>query len=355
MNKSVTLRENLENAKKEINRRNSQILSESIDAGNSILSHDGTGKLTNSLIIESAYSTMSSNDKRNLTLKNSEFEQFNIDSIKNNRFNINCFKVTNETLFTLDSQIELIDQTTESNKENLNLQNEDNIIINTNEIKTMRSMRRSEEMIVTNLTKYEENMIFSYFNVMKNIVNSFNNQNKKSKEIFLEISEQTYIDTQNSEKPEDSINNEFIQKQNNYFQKIIKIVFIFILLIMNYLLTSSDMFLIIYNFIILSNDTKRSIKSKDIKKMSLCSKRWYKNYNLRLAFASVIMIEECIYRFSSSLNVHFLVFLNIFPLKKLWNCFLVIYVLLITGPSGGLNYIVLKIIKYLNRFKLLLK
>ena len=67
------------------------------------------------------------------------------------------------------------------------------------------------------------------------------------------------------------------------------------------------------------------------------------------------MIDECIYKFSFSLNIYFVEFLNIFALKRLWNCTLVIYVLLITGPVGGLNYIILKIIKYLNRFKLLLK
>ena len=75
----------------------------------------------------------------------------------------------------------------------------------------------------------------------------------------------------------------------------------------------------------------------------------------RLAFSVVVMIEECISRFSSGFNIYLLEFLNIFPIKRLWNCSIVIYVLLITGPVGGLNYIVQRVIKYLNKFKILLK
>ena len=138
----------------------------------------------------------------------------------------------------------------------------DNNKIN-DKIQDQNNTKETKE-IIKNMTNYEENMIFSYFNVMKNIVKS-SNTSEFSQHSISESNE--IIKSNKNSKPVDP-------EQISYAQKLIKIVLIFVLLIINCLVISSNMFLRIYMFIILSNDTKRSIKSKDIKKMLLCSKRW---------------------------------------------------------------------------------
>ena len=178
------------------------------------------------------------------------FESIISDPIRKNRyqFKIESLIFKKETFFTLSCEI--IAENVDNNKINDKIQDQNNT--------------KETKEIIKNMTNYEENMIFSYFNVMKNIVKS-SNTSEFSQHSISESNE--IIKSNKNFKPVDP---ELI----SYAQKLIKIVLIFVLLIINCLVISSNMFLRIYMFIILSNDTKRSIKSKDIKKMLLCSKRW---------------------------------------------------------------------------------
>ena len=178
------------------------------------------------------------------------FESIISDPIRKNRyqFKIESLIFKKETFFTLSCEI--IAENVDNNKINDKIQDQNNT--------------KETKEIIKNMTNYEENMIFSYFNVMKSIVKS-SNTSEFSQHSISESNE--IIKSNKNSKPVDP-------EQISYAQKLIKIVLIFVLLIINCLVISSNMFLRIYMFIILSNDTKRSIKSKDIKKMLLCSKRW---------------------------------------------------------------------------------
>lgn len=129
---------------------------------------------------------------------------------------------------------------------------------------------------LTNISKYEENIIFSYFKVMKNIVISFHTLTEDDYASQIQLSEQTYIETEESQdkdlKKHENKTNETMD--NCFKNSIFKLILILVVILLNYFVMKNEMFLRVYMFIILSNDTKRSISSGNIKKMSLCSKRW---------------------------------------------------------------------------------
>jgi len=122
-----------------------------------------------------------------------------------------------------------------------------------------------------NISKYEENIIFSYLKVMKNIVTSFNTSPEEDYGTQIQLSEQTYLDTDENQEKEIKKEND---TENKFTNGVFKVILILIVILLNYFVMRNEMFLRVYMFIILSNDTKRSISSGNIKKMSLCSKRW---------------------------------------------------------------------------------
>ena len=88
------------------------------------------------------------------------FESIISDPIRKNRyqFKIESLIVKKETFFTLNCEI--IAENVDNNKINDKIQDQNNT--------------KETKEIIKNMTNYEENMIFSYFNVMKNFVKRSN-------------------------------------------------------------------------------------------------------------------------------------------------------------------------------------
>jgi hypothetical protein len=108
----------------------------------------------------------------------------------------------------------------------------------------------------------EENIIFTYVRVMKNITQTFDKNN---------IYECEYIITEESEtEPKMDIKALF----NKFFYTIIRIAMLLTVLYINSLFIKFEMFLGVYMYIILINNTRKSIISQDVNQMSICLKRW---------------------------------------------------------------------------------
>ena len=107
--------------------------------------------------------------------------------------------------------------------------------------------------------KIDENIIFTYIRVMKNLTVSFD----KNQECEYIITEETGDESFDIKKWFDKC-----------FYTIIRFLMFFGLLYFNYLLIKFEMFLGVYMYIILVNNTRKSILSQDIKQMSMCLKRW---------------------------------------------------------------------------------
>lgn len=111
--------------------------------------------------------------------------------------------------------------------------------------------------------KKDDHVIFAYFNVMKRLVTSvdrlFVTQNKPSGSL------------EKLEKLENPEKKDF----HDLISKGLKGSIILVLIIFNYFLIYSEMFLRTFAFIALSNDTKKSLMSQNVVTLSLCLKRWY--------------------------------------------------------------------------------
>ncbi len=160
------------------------------------------------------------------------------------------------------------------NENNINLKERHLGEVNIFKPETQLTSKKHDQKI--NISKYEENIIFSYLKVMKNIVTSFNTNPEEDYGTQIQLSEQTYLDTDENQEKEikkDENKNEN-EAENKFTNGFLKVILILIVILLNYFVMRNEMFLRVYMFIILSNDTKRSISSGNIKKMSLCSKRW---------------------------------------------------------------------------------
>lgn len=123
----------------------------------------------------------------------------------------------------------------------------------------------SEEEIPLAL-KMEENIIFTYVRVMKHITVIFD---KNTPDCEYVINEETY-------EPDRKFDiNDLKAWLNKSFYTIIRIAMLLLLLYINALFIKFEMFLEVYMFITLINNTRRSIISQDLKQMSICLKRWY--------------------------------------------------------------------------------
>jgi len=114
------------------------------------------------------------------------------------------------------------------------------------------------------------------------------------------------------------------------------LIYILMILFHYFIIIQYDMFLRVYMFIIMANDTKVSLLSQDNQTLAFCLKRW-------LAYFTIIVVDDFLFHlFKFSLYT-----------TRIWNCFLIIYILIITGYAPGLKYILLKILKFINFFRLL--
>jgi hypothetical protein len=110
--------------------------------------------------------------------------------------------------------------------------------------------------------KMDENIIFTDVRVMKNITQTFDKNNNNECEYI--------ITEENESEAKFDIKTWF----NKFFHTIIRITMLLIMLYINSLLVKFEMFLGVYLYIILINNTRKSIISQDVKQMSICLKRW---------------------------------------------------------------------------------
>ena len=87
-------------------------------------------------------------------------------------------------------------------------------------------------------------------------------------------------------------------------------------------------------YLILINDTKAVIDSGDFKLIVANIKRWF-------AFITVVILDELI---------KFLYLPDL--VLNIWTCLLTIYLLLIAGPEGGVQFIIVNIYKFLRKLNL---
>jgi len=116
--------------------------------------------------------------------------------------------------------------------------------------------------------RMDESILFTYVRVMKSITMTFD------KPVY---SESQYIITEEEgHLPDKKFDFEDLKAWfNKCFYTIIRVVMVLLLLWMNSLFMKLEMFLGVYVYITLINNTRRSIISQDLKTMSICLKRWY--------------------------------------------------------------------------------
>jgi len=129
--------------------------------------------------------------------------------------------------------------------------------------KDMENLSISEGTPVKEVNKMDENILFTYVRVMKNISITFDKKSSYECE---------YIITE--EVPEGEKKFDIKAWFNKGFYTIIRITLLLVLLYLNLLFMKIEMFLEVYIFITLINNTRRSIISQDLKQMSTCLKRW---------------------------------------------------------------------------------
>ena len=115
----------------------------------------------------------------------------------------------------------------------------------------------------------QDHVIFSYFNVMKGIINCYEKV-KSAKKPFNAMS----IDIL-----DDKVIISEQKESNLIIAKIVKTLLIFFVIIINYYVIKNELFLRIFAFVALSNDTKKSLVSQSTHNLSLCLKRWYLLFN----------------------------------------------------------------------------
>ena len=110
----------------------------------------------------------------------------------------------------------------------------------------------------------DDNVIFSYINVMKNIVNSYEKVMSPQKKPL------SNLDKFEEKEKEKDIHKDVLEN----ISKIIKFFLILIVILFNYYIIRNELFLRIFAFVALSNDTKKSLISQNVNNLTLCLKRW---------------------------------------------------------------------------------
>lgn len=156
-------------------------------------------------------------------------------------------------------------------------------------------------------------IIFGYANILKNV--------------FSKVNEINVL--------------EFYPNFDFFYAEIISAINIFLkasvlllLVLFNLFLFKCDFFLRFNMYLVLINDTKSVIEKSEIALIIANIKRWF-------AFISVVILDELIkflYLPDLVLNV--------------WTCLMTIYLLLISGPESGVQFIIVSIYKFLRKFNL---
>lgn len=135
--------------------------------------------------------------------------------------------------------------------------------INTKDENNLRSNIDWLDMNKTNqLSDVEDNVIFSYINVMKNIVSTYEKLMYPQKKPMSKMDKLEEKEKDNHKEVYDNI------------AKVVKFFLIVIVIIFNYYIIKNQLFLRIFAFVALSNDTKKSLVSQNVNSLTLCLKRW---------------------------------------------------------------------------------
>jgi hypothetical protein len=174
--------------------------------------------------------------------------------------------------------------------------------------------------IKENFHKKSKTILFVYFDVIKNIINYFD---KVEKHQLLHNSKEENI---------------LISKIKSFIRSVLKITIILLVLLINYLMIINEIFYLFYMYIIMMNDTRRCLEGEDIDHVKTCAKRWF-------CFIFLLFIDNII-------NIIGIPYLSIG--MNLWRCFMTIYILLITGPPTGLQFITLNLFRIFKGLNLIL-
>jgi hypothetical protein len=186
----------------------------------------------------------------------------------------------------------------------------ENFNFNFIESKTTKEIKKFESHIKNNDSSA---IIFGYINILKNF--------------FSKTNEINILD--------------FYPNLNWVFSEIIlginiliKIFIILLLILFNIFLFKCDFFLRFNMYLILINDTRSVIERGEINFIVANIKRWF-------AFISIVILDELI---------KFLYFPNI--IINVWTCLMTIYLLLLSGPESGVQFIIINIYKILRKLNL---
>ncbi len=156
-------------------------------------------------------------------------------------------------------------------------------------------------------------IIFGYVNILKNLLTKVNEIN--ALEIYPNF-EFLYA--------------EVITGINIFLKALV----VLLLVLFNLFLFKCDFFLRFNMYLILINDTKGAIEKGEIAIIIANIKRWF-------AFISVVILDELIkFLYLPLLVLH------------AWTCLMTIYLLLISGPESGVQFIIVSIYKFLRKLNL---
>lgn len=188
----------------------------------------------------------------------------------------------------------------------------ENFNFNLIESKTAKDLKTFEKRIKNHDSPP---IIFGYVNIIKNLIAKINRVDILSYYANLDILPSNFIWSINM---------------------LIKAFIIILVILFNFFLFKCDFFLRFNMYLILINDTKAVIDRGEIIHIVANIKRWF-------AFITIVILDELI---------KFLYFPEI--MLNIWTCLMTIYLLIISGPESGVQFIIVSIYKCLRKLKLFL-
>jgi hypothetical protein len=237
------------------------------------------------------------NQKLNFYLNNTE---------ENNNFNKDFATITEKDELGLLHTL----RNSDSHQFNISYLSNENFNFNLIESATAKDLKKFESRLKNNDSPP---IIFCYVNILKNFIAKVNEINIIN---FCPIL--------------DFFNAEII----TWINVIFKALAMLLLVLFNVFLFKCDFFLRFNMYLILINDTKGVIEKGEIGLIVANIKRWF-------AFISVVILDELIkFLYLPDLVLH------------AWTCLMTIYLLLLSGPESGVQFIIVSIYKFLRKLNL---
>jgi len=234
------------------------------------------------------------NHKLNFCLNNTE---------ENNNFSKDFATITEKDDLGLLHTLRKSD----SHQFNISYLSNENFNFNLIESATAKDLKKFESRV----KNYDSPpIIFCYVNILKNFIAKVNEINIIN---FCPIM--------------DFLNSEIITGINVIF----KVLAMLMLVLFNVFLFKCDFFLRFNMYLILINDTKGVIEKGEIGLIVANIKRWF-------AFISVVILDELIkFLYLPDLVLH------------AWTCLMTIYLLILSGPESGVQFIIVSIYKFFRK------